>query len=98
MKIIKKDDPVYNNRRDRAHFLRYGLLVWELRDQLLAEKAKEVDFVKLVAGRLDVDESKVWEAVDWWKFKNQWKRAIASDDAKALRMIEKRLSNEIGGE
>jgi hypothetical protein len=82
------------NRRDRKHYLSYALILWQLRDQLLAEQAKEADFVKLVAGRLDVDESKVWPAVDWFKFKNKWKRRVDSDDAKALRMIEKKIKRE----
>jgi len=29
--------------------------------------------------------------VDWWKYKNKWKRPIDKDDAKALRMIERKL-------
>jgi len=37
------------------------------------------------------DEKSVWEAVEWWKYKNKWKRPIEQNDAKALRMIEKRL-------
>ena len=37
-------------------------------------------------------ESEVLAAIDWWKFKNQWKRLIAQDDAKALRMIIKHLN------
>ena len=30
-------------------------------------------------------------AVEWWKTKNKWKRPIAKDDAKAIRMIRKKL-------
>lgn len=107
-RVLRDDDFIFNydqmeladieyylsNRRDREDFLRYFTLLWELRDQLQAERAKEVDFVKLVAHRLEVDEAQVWEAVDWWKFKNMWKRAITKDDALALRMIEKRLSRQ----
>ena len=39
--------------------------------------------------------TKIWESIDWWKFKNMWKRPIDKDDAKALRMIIKRIFKEI---
>lgn len=33
----------------------------------------------------------ITEAIDWWKYKNIWKRPICNDDAKALRMIKSRV-------
>ncbi len=39
-------------------------------------------------------ESKVWEAIAWWKFKNKYKRPIDKDDAKALRMIQSKLISD----
>jgi hypothetical protein len=33
----------------------------------------------------------IWDAIDWWKHKNLYKRPIDKDDAKALRMIVKKL-------
>lgn len=37
---------------------------------------------------------RVWESIEWWKFKNQWKRPIQKDDELALRMIEKRINSK----
>jgi len=45
------------------------------------------------AQRTKATEEDVWEAVNWWKIKNKWKRPIREDDNKALRMIEKRVKN-----
>lgn len=41
----------------------------------------------------DEDElhARIRECINWWKYKNQWKRPVAKDDELALRMIEKRL-------
>jgi hypothetical protein len=33
----------------------------------------------------------IFDAIDWWKFKNMWKRPIEKDDTKALRMIVKHI-------
>lgn len=68
-------------------------------DELEQEKA----FVRLLIDRniskFDLNEEelaeKLWSLVDWWKFKNVWKRPIEKDDAKALRMIEKRLHKQL---
>jgi hypothetical protein len=84
-----------NVRRDKSEYVEFVMTLWTLRDRLEEEHIKELDFVNLIAGRLDVSLEVVWEAVTWWKFKNKWKRPISKDDAKALRMIERRL-NKIG--
>lgn len=31
------------------------------------------------------------ELIDWWKYKNKWKRPISKNDELAMKMIEKRL-------
>lgn len=36
--------------------------------------------------------SSIDEAIDWWKYKNIWKRPITEDDTKAVRMIKQRLN------
>jgi hypothetical protein len=81
-------DYYLSSRLDRRDYLFMIPQLWELRDRLLEEREKEKHFVALVAGRVGCDESTVWAAVDWGKFKNKWKRRVDSDDAKALRMIE----------
>lgn len=81
-------DYYLSSRLDRRDYLFMIPQLWELRDRLLEEREKEKHFVALVAGRVGCDESTVWGAVGWWKFKNKWKRRVDSDDAKALRMIE----------
>lgn len=90
-------DYFLTNRGQRKHYLDFTMLLWTLRDQLIAEREKEKDFVNLVAHRTGATEAEVWRAVDWWKFKNKWKRRIDSDDAKALRMIERKLQGGAGG-
>ena len=90
---ISPDDILYylNNRIARKDYLRMIPLLWGVLDFVKSEREKEKHFVSLVAGRLNVFEGRVWDAVSWWKFKNQWKRSISDDDPKALRMIEKRI-------
>lgn len=86
-----------NCRADRGNYVSMIPVLWQLRDALIAEREKEKDFVNLIVNRMGVKEDTVWAAVNWWKFKNKWKRRIDSDDAKALRMIEKvirTLTNE----
>lgn len=87
---IDVDDIDYylNSRVDRIHYLQLTQALWDLRDFLRNERKEEEHFVKLVAGRLDVEEELVWDAVNFWKTKNKWKRPINRDSAKALRMIE----------
>lgn len=64
------------------------------------EYANEAEFVKLIAGQnakvhndWAVREMIVWECIAWWKFKNQFKRAITKDDALAYRMITQRMTS-----
>ena len=55
------------------------------------ELENEKGFVEGMSRRLNVDKKIVWEAIDWWKNKVIWKRPLTKDDAKAWRMIEKRI-------
>lgn len=54
----------------------------------------EKDFIALLAGWSHSSIEKVEELVTWWKLKNKWKRSLSSDDAKAYRMILRKLKNE----
>jgi hypothetical protein len=82
------------SRIDRPNYLDMMPILKEIKKQLQKEKEYEKDLVRLIANRIDVPENKVWNAVHWWKTKNKWKRFIRDDDAKALRMIEKKLLKE----
>lgn len=83
-----------NCRTERHHYLDMIPLLQEVRKWKLEETEREKEFVKLVMGRNKTTEEKVWEAIQWWKLKNKWKRGVDSDDAKALRMIERRIRRE----
>lgn len=96
---IELDDIEYylNNRLDRPNYLDMMPVLKTIRRELKEEKAREAEFVKLIAGQMKVDEKKVWEAVDWWKYKNKYKRPLSKDDSKAYRMVLKRIRKEIDG-
>jgi len=59
------------------------------------EQSLEFEFTKLIAGKLGWDEfwyPKIRKEIDHWKLKNKWKRDLTVDEAKAVRMILKKLS------
>ena len=57
----------------------------------------EQEFVKLIMRRASAKKKIVLEALQWWKYKNIWKRPVREDDSKALRMIESRVKKNIKG-
>lgn len=85
-----------NDRVNRGDYATMLPLLEKIRVERLAEIEAEKDFVKLIAGRNRVKEGEVWTWVEWWKTKNKWKRPIREDDAKALRMIERKLKKLSG--
>lgn len=96
---ISLEDVEYyiGDRLERQGYLDMLPVLYEIRDRRLAEIGHEQHFVNLVAGRLECDPAIVWAAVEWWKTKVIWKRTIAEDDAKAMRMIEKRVTRQLKG-
>ena len=86
------------SRLERKHYLKIMPILWGIREARLKEMEWERHFVSLVAGRLGCSEQQVWEAVEWWKQKNMIKRPLTVDEAKALRMIEKRINKQLKGE
>ncbi len=92
-----------HNRADRENYLEMMPLLRTLKKWRLSELENEKYFAMLVIQQVtsvtikkpisDL-ESKVWKAIEWWKFKNQFKRPIDKDDAKALRMIQKKIIKE----
>jgi len=82
------------SRQDRVHYRTMMAFLYEVRDHLIEEKAYEKTLVDLIVPELGCDEDIVWEAIKWWKTKNKWKRPIRKDDAKAWRMIRRKLIRE----
>lgn len=91
---VKLSDVEYylGNRLERRQYAKMLPVLNQIVTELRAERDAEKDFVALVASELQVAESKVWSAVQWWKRKVKINRSIASDDAKAWRMIRQRIS------
>lgn len=87
------------SRVDRRDYLSMMPVLKKIRVHLQEEYKKEKDFARFITDRNESKlglsrkfvEARVWEAIRWWKFKNQWKRAITKDDTLALRMIESRI-------
>ena len=82
------------SRIDRPRYLTMLPILREIRQRLLKERGFETEFIKLVAGRLDIDKQKVRAAIDWWKYKNKWKRGLSTDDSKDLRMVERKVQTD----
>jgi len=91
------------SRVDRPNYLEMMPTLELIKKKLLEERESEKHFIEFVKGRnIKLAEKigeqalleKIEECVSWWKYKNMWKRAINKDDAKALRMIEKRLNSK----
>jgi hypothetical protein len=92
---ISLEDVEYyiNSRIDRENYLSMIPVLWAIKKERIKEIEWEKHFVKLVADRTGVAQEQVWKAVNWWKYKNIWKRPIREEDAKALRMIERKAVN-----
>lgn len=85
-----------NSRIERKDYLNILPLLRELKKRLIEEQRREEDFKKMLFGlslikKVKVTEQDIQDAIDWWKFKNIWKRPITQDDEKAVRMITKKL-------
>lgn len=90
-----------HSRVDRPNYLHMMPLLKKIKKHLLEEKALEEQFIRLVFDTTPkscyTDEGhylRIRAAVDWWKFKNQNKRAIRKDDTLALRMIKSKLTTQ----
>lgn len=90
------------SRVDRPNYLSMLPLLNDIKKWRLGEIENEKNFAKMVFAQVytnkifkgkseDFIYEKIWETIDWWKFKNMWKRPIDKDDSKALRMITKRI-------
>lgn len=66
-------------------------LLMELKTRMLKEREYETGLVEALCTANDLKESDVREAIDWWKKRNGYVRALRNDDALAWRMIKRRL-------
>ena len=79
------------SRVDRHNYLDMLPVLRNIKKMRLEEIEYEKQLVKLIVGE-GFSENNIWTAIEWWKLKNKWKRPIDKDDAKALRMIRKKLA------
>lgn len=90
------------SRVDRPNYLSMLPLLNDMKKWRLEEMKNEKNFATMVFAQVYTNKifkgkseefiyEKIWETIDWWKFKNMWKRPIDKDDTKALRMITKRI-------
>lgn len=99
--VINVDDITFedinyylHNRLYRKDYLRILPILYYLKCVKEEEIKLEKELVKYLAGQLGWSEDKYSDiryAITWWKLKNKWKRAVTADEAKAVRMILKRL-------
>ncbi len=101
---ISLDDIEYYlySRIERKHYLHVLPVLLQVRKCLRAEQQQEDAFRLMLLGQLQQQgvtgpdaEHRITEAIDWWKYKNIWKRPISNDDAKALRMIRQRVLRSV---
>ena len=97
--ITVEDCEYYERSRlDRESYLDLLRAIHFIKTIKMEERKLEEEFVKLVAGRLGVSDERfplIREQIVWWKLKNKWRRGLMADDAKALRMIEKKCRKEL---
>lgn len=88
------------SRVDRPNYLQMLPMLTDMKKWRIQELENEKNFAKLIYSQVykffkgKTEENifeKIWECIDWWKFKNMWKRPIDKDDSKALRMIVKKI-------
>jgi len=91
---LEQIDYYFKLRLERPNYLNILPVLYYVRRLKLAERKLEDEFVKLIQGQLQWEESqidKIKACIEWWKLKNKWKRALTKDEAKAVRMILKKL-------
>jgi len=88
------------SRVDRPNYLKMLPMLNDMKKWRIQELENEKNFTKLIYSQVyknfkgkseEYIYNKIWETIDWWKYKNMWKRPIDKDDTKALRMIVKKL-------
>lgn len=93
---IDEIDYHISNRRERRHYLDMLPVLHGIRLALIEERAYEQEFARLLQEKHGYPLEAIQEAIQWWKDKVIWKRPIGKDDAKAWRMIKRRLNKQEG--
>jgi len=94
---LEECDYYSKNRNERKNYLRILPALHWIRKTKRQERALEAEFVRLIQGMLSWPDdriSEIQDAIAWWKLKNKWKRGLMKDDAKAVRMIVRKLKRE----
>lgn len=82
-----------NNRVERVQYASMLPILQNLKCLLQKDIEQEQQFAKMFIGQYpQISEEQVMDAIKWWKTKNEWKRSLSCDDAKAYRMIQKHLN------
>ena len=96
---IRLDDVAYylHSRLHRSQYLEMLPVLETILEEKAAERQLEAPFVQLVLDeavrkKITTSRDAVEEALTWWKTKNKWKRSVTVDDAKALRMMLRRIA------
>ncbi len=86
------------DRRHRRHYLRMMPVLYEIKKQRENELAQELNFVKGLVEDMKRNQQKIenprqaiWDAIEWFKTKNKWKRPLTEHDELAWRMVRKKL-------
>jgi hypothetical protein len=85
------------SRLDRENYIDVLPTIHWIKKIRKEEVALELEFTKFIAGKLGWEEKRYGEirkAIDWWKLKNKWKRAVTINETLAIRMILKKLGHK----
>ncbi|MBV5282179.1 MAG: hypothetical protein JZU53_07055 [Paludibacter sp.] len=85
-------DYYLKDRVNRKNYLSMMPILKNIRKLLVVEQEKEQQFALMLQGETGKSIETILESINWWKYKNKWKRYINSDDAKAYRMIKSKLT------
>jgi len=93
---LEEADYYMKSRIDREQYITMLPTLHWIRSIKLREKELEEEFTKMIAGQLNLDLSeenkkKIEDAIQWWKLKNKWKRAVTLKESTATKMILSRL-------
>lgn len=79
------------NRLERKNYMRIMPILIYMRKVLIQERAYEQRLVDLIVNELNCDEALVWDSIRWYKTKVKLHRAVKEDNAKAWRMIRRKI-------
>lgn len=74
-------------KKQKRNYLDIIPVLKGLRKSLLKEQKWEDGFKDLINSKTSVDLEDLDLIIKWWKYKNKVKRALKSEDSKAVRMI-----------